>query len=80
MASRPAGQQDRHHRISADIAPQARVQMDDKQPTRRKTGTYTVAALLGLFVAAALVALAGRLVPHGLARLARHRRHESEDR
>jgi len=54
--------------------------MDDKQPTRRKTGTYTVAALLGLFVAAALVALVGRLVPHGLARLARHRRHESEDR
>lgn len=54
--------------------------MDDKQTTRRKAGTYTVAALLGLFVAAALVALARHLVPQGLGRLARHRQHGSEDR
>ena len=54
--------------------------MDDKQRNRRKTGTYTVAALLGLFVAAALVALARHLVPHGLARLARHRQNGSQDR
>ena len=47
--------------------------MDDSQPTRHKTRSYTVAALLGLFVGAALLALAGRLVPRGLSRLARRR-------
>ena len=54
--------------------------MDDTNAPRRKTRSYTVAALLGLFVASALVALAGRLLPHGLARLAGRRRDVSDDR
>ena len=54
--------------------------MDDTQPDRHKTRSYTVAALLGLFVAAAVLALAGRLLPRGLARLASHRRQGTDDR
>ena len=54
--------------------------MDDTNATGRKTRSYTVAALLGLFVAAALVALAGRLLPRGLSRLAARRRDVSDDR
>ena len=46
--------------------------MDDSQPSRHKTRSYTVAALLGLFVGAALLALAGHLLPRGLSRLAMH--------
>jgi hypothetical protein len=53
--------------------------MNETQPGRRKTRSYTVAALLGVFVAAALVALAGRLLPHGLSHLARHRRDGQDD-
>jgi hypothetical protein len=54
--------------------------MDDPQPTKRKTRSYKVAALLGLFVAAAVVALAGRLLPRGLSHLAERRRQGSGDR
>ena len=54
--------------------------MDDSQPSRRKTRSYTVAALLGLFVGAALLALAGRLLPRGLSRLARRHQDGSDDR
>jgi hypothetical protein len=54
--------------------------MDDAQPRRHKTRSYTVAALLGLFVAAALVALAGRLLPGRLAGLAGHHWPGSKDR
>jgi len=55
-------------------------QMNDPQPGRRKTRSLTVAALLGLFVAAAVVALAGRLLPRGLSRLATRRRQEPDGR
>jgi hypothetical protein len=54
--------------------------MDESQPGQHKTRSYTVAALLGLFVAAALLALAGRLLPGGLTRLARRRQHGSDGR
>ena len=40
--------------------------MDETRPQRRKMRSYTVAALLGLFVVAALVALAGRFLPGSL--------------
>jgi hypothetical protein len=55
--------------------------MDETRPQRRKMRSYTVAALLGLFVVAALVALAGRFLPGGLSRLARRalRRDDGED-
>jgi hypothetical protein len=45
----------------------------DRQPDRRKARRYPVEALLALFVGAALLALAGRLLPRGLAHLARRR-------
>jgi hypothetical protein len=45
--------------------------MDKPAPDRRTTRSYTVAALLGIFVVAALLALASRLLPGGLSRLAR---------
>jgi hypothetical protein len=48
--------------------------MSETPPGGRKVGTYTVAALLGLFVAAALLALAGRLLPGRLGHLLRRRR------
>jgi hypothetical protein len=44
--------------------------MDKVRPDRRKVRSYTVAALLGLFVVAAVLALATRLLPGGLSRLA----------
>jgi hypothetical protein len=49
--------------------------MDENRPERRKMRSYTVAALLGLFVVAALLALAGRLLPGSLSRLARRALH-----
>jgi hypothetical protein len=45
--------------------------MDADRPGRPKAHTYTVAALLGLFVVAILLALASRLLPGGLSRMAR---------
>ena len=45
--------------------------MSETTPDGRTVGTYTVAALLGLFVAAALLALAGRLLPGRLGHLLR---------
>ena len=47
--------------------------MDKPPPTRRKMHTYTVVALLALFVVAAVVALASRLLPGGLSRLVERR-------
>jgi hypothetical protein len=44
--------------------------MDKARPDRRKVRSYTVAALLGLFVVAVVLALATRLLPGGLSRLA----------
>ena len=51
--------------------------MDKVSPDRGKTRNYTVTALLGLFVVAAVLALAGRLLPGGLSRMiGRLRRHD----
>ena len=44
--------------------------MDGDRPDR-KAHSYTVAALMGLFIAAILLALASRLLPGGLSRYAR---------
>jgi hypothetical protein len=44
--------------------------MDKAKPDRGKMRTYTVAALLGLFVVAAVLALLSHLLPGGLSRLA----------
>lgn len=41
----------------------------DPRPDRRKIRSYTVVALLGLFVGAAVLALASRLLPGGPSRL-----------
>ena len=49
----------------------------DRQKGRGKARSYPIAALLALFVGAAILALASRLLPRGLARLAR-RRHDTE--
>jgi hypothetical protein len=47
---------------------------------RRDVRTYTVAALLGLFVAAVVFALISRMLPHGLSNLVkRSLGQESED-
>ena len=43
--------------------------MDKVPPDRGKTRSYTVTALLGLFVVAAVLALAGRFLPGGLSRM-----------
>lgn len=43
--------------------------MAKTRPDRRRMRGYTVAALLGLFVVAAVLALATRLLPGGLSRL-----------
>jgi hypothetical protein len=43
----------------------------DQKPDRRKIRSYTLAALLGLFVLAALTALASRILPGPMSRLAR---------
>lgn len=45
--------------------------MDSDRPKRRGMRSYTVAALLGLFVMAAVVALASRLLPGGASGVAR---------
>jgi hypothetical protein len=51
----------------------------DKQD-RRGVKTYTVAALLGLFVAAVVVAVISRMLPGGLSHLAKRAvGHRSED-
>lgn len=55
--------------------------MDADRPKRRGTRSYTVVALLGLFVMAALVALASRLLPGGASGTARRLlggKHEGE--
>ena len=44
--------------------------MKKARPEHRSMRTYTVVALLGLFVVAAVVAIASRLLPGGLARVA----------
>jgi hypothetical protein len=44
--------------------------MDKAKPEHRSMRTYTVAALLGLFVVAAVLAIASRLLPGGLSRMA----------
>ena len=44
--------------------------MDKAQPSRRSARSYTLVALLGLFVVAVVLALATRLLPGGLSRLA----------
>jgi len=43
--------------------------MDQAKPDRRSVRTYTVAALLGLFVVAVVVALIGKMLPGGLSNL-----------
>jgi hypothetical protein len=55
--------------------------MDETRPQRRKMRSYTVAALLGLFIVAAVLALASRFLPGSLSRLARRalRRDDGED-
>jgi hypothetical protein len=45
----------------------------------RRTRGCTVAALLGLFVAAAVVALAARLVPGGRSKVIRRLLHRGDD-
>jgi hypothetical protein len=37
--------------------------MAETRPRTRKVRTYTVAALLGIFIVAAVIAVAGRLLP-----------------
>jgi hypothetical protein len=55
--------------------------MDENSPQRHKMRSYTVAALLGIFVVATLLALASRLLPGSLSRLAqRALRREDHDR
>ena len=44
--------------------------MDKAQPNRRTARSYTLAALLGVFVVAVLLALASRLLPGGISRFA----------
>jgi hypothetical protein len=45
--------------------------MDETKRKRSKTKTLTMTALLGLFVAAVVVALAARLVPGGRSQFVR---------
>lgn len=40
--------------------------MDDKKPQKRGMRSYTVAALLGIFVVAVVLAVVGRFLPGGL--------------
>jgi hypothetical protein len=47
--------------------------MDKPADTRPKTHTVTIVALLGIFLAAALLALAGRLLPGRIGRMVRKR-------
>ena len=54
--------------------------MDQAKPNRRNVRTYTVAALLGLFVVAVVVALIGKMAPGGLSNLAKRALgHDSEE-
>jgi HAMP domain-containing protein len=43
--------------------------MDDTGQRKKKMRSYTVAALLGIFITAALLAVASRLLPERLSRL-----------
>jgi hypothetical protein len=52
----------------------------DRQPERKRARRYPIEALLALFVGAALLALAGKLLPRGLSRLARRGRGGAEGR
>ena len=45
--------------------------MEARRPDRRKMRSYTVAALLGIFVGAAALAILSRLLPGRLSRLMR---------
>jgi hypothetical protein len=49
--------------------------MEEPRPFRRKMRSFTLAALLAVFVGAAVIAVASRLLPGRLSRLfqARHR-------
>jgi hypothetical protein len=47
--------------------------MEEPRPSRRKMRSYTLAALLAVFVGAAVVAIASRLLPGRLSRLFRAR-------
>jgi hypothetical protein len=55
--------------------------MEDTQTKRRGMRSYTVMALLGIFVAAAVLAIVNRMMPGRLSGLARSikRRDESDD-
>jgi hypothetical protein len=59
--------------------------MQEPRPPRRKMRSYTLAALLAVFVGAAVVAVASRLLPRRPSRLfpartgARHRRKAGDD-
>ena len=53
--------------------------MDENRPDRRRVGSLTLTALLGLFVVAILLALASRLLPGRLSRLARRALRSGED-
>jgi len=44
--------------------------MDETRPDRRKMRTPTLAALLGLFILAVLLAIGSRFLPGGLSRFA----------
>jgi hypothetical protein len=52
--------------------------MSDTKPPKGRLRTLTVAALLGIFIGAVLLALAGKLVPGKLARLLG--KHDETDR
>jgi hypothetical protein len=43
--------------------------VENGRPEKRKMRSYTVAALLGIFVVAAILALVSHLLPGGLSRL-----------
>jgi hypothetical protein len=45
------------------------IPMDDDRHGGRKVRSLTVAALLGIFVVAVVLAIAGRLVPGGFSRM-----------
>jgi hypothetical protein len=47
--------------------------MNKPADTRPKTHTVTILALLGIFLAAALLALAGRMLPGRIGRIIRKR-------
>jgi hypothetical protein len=53
--------------------------MDDPR-TRGKARNYTLVALFGLFVAAVILAIAGKLLPGRVSRLAKHAGRHPQDR